>query len=256
MTENFVFRKEWREALKGCNAEVRAEVYEAVLAYAFDNEFIEICDLAKMAFNFIKLQIDSMREVYKEKCERNRARANKRWDKENAEVCQAMPSDAEVCQAMPSDAIKSNQIKSNQNNISLSFEEREKIFEIFYFERNLATAKEECEKFINHYEANGWCRGNSEKPVKNKIALAKSWKVETEKKRYPDDVNKWLYQVYLKAKEQGEDSECLITKIETIYTEKGKVIVQCTRNVATICEMFSQIIPRSFELTYRIKREG
>ena len=256
MTENFVFRKEWREALKGYNAEVRAEVYEAVLAYAFDNEFIEICDLAKMAFNFIKLQIDSMREVYKEKCERNRARANKRWDKENTEVYQSMPSDTEVYQSMQGDAIKSNQNKSNQNNISLSFEEREKIFEIFYFERNLATAKEECEKFINHYEANGWCRGNSEKPVKNKIALAKSWKVETEKKRYPDDVNKWLYQVYLKAKEQGEDAECLITKIEAIYTEKGKVIVQCTRNVATICEMFSQIIPRSFELTYRIKREG
>ena len=42
MTENFVFRKEWREALRGYSAEVRAEVYEAVMAYAFDNEIIEI----------------------------------------------------------------------------------------------------------------------------------------------------------------------------------------------------------------------
>ena len=111
--EHFVFKKEWREALKGYSAEVRAEVYEAVLAYAFEGEVLPMSELAKMAFNFIKLSIDAMQEAYSKQCERNREKANKRWGKK-AEQCQDMPSDAEQCQDMPSDAIKSNQIKSNQ----------------------------------------------------------------------------------------------------------------------------------------------
>ena len=101
--KNFVFRKEWREALKDYSAEVRAEVYEAILAYAFEGIVIEMNDLSKMAFNFIKLSIDAMQEAYKEKCERNRQKATKRWSGD-AEVCQDMPSDANVCQAMPNDA--------------------------------------------------------------------------------------------------------------------------------------------------------
>ena len=101
--KNFVFRKEWREALKDYSAEVRAEVYEAILAYAFEGIVIEMSDLSRMAFNFIKLSIDAMQEAYKEKCERNRQKATKRWGGD-AEVCQDMPSDANVCQTMPNDA--------------------------------------------------------------------------------------------------------------------------------------------------------
>lgn len=101
--KNFVFRKEWREALKDYSAEVRAEVYEAILAYAFEGIVIEMSDLSKMAFNFIKLSIDAMQEAYKEKCERNRQKATKRWGGD-AEVCQDMPNDAERCRTIPEDA--------------------------------------------------------------------------------------------------------------------------------------------------------
>lgn len=256
MTENFVFRKEWREALRGYNAEVRAEVYEAVMAYAFDNEIIEMGELSRMAFNFIKLQIDSMRELYKQKCERNRERANRRWHKNNAEGCDTMPNDAEGCQPMRGDAINSIQLNSNQY-ISLSFEEREKIFEIFYFERNLAAAKEEYDKFINHYEANGWCRGNSDKPVKSKVALAKSWKVERAEKRYPENIRKWLYGCYLIAREKGLQS-WLLFEMERVYFEGDKLVVQCSRQIAELIETVQQQVPRDFseDLLYRIRREA
>lgn len=256
MTEKFVFRKEWREALRGYSAEVRAEVYEAVMAYAFDNEIIEMGELSRMAFNFIKLQIDSMRELYQQKCERNRERAKRRWQKDDAEGCDTMPNDAEGCQPMQGDAINSIQLNSNQY-ISLSFEEREKIFEIFYFERNLATAEEECEKFINHYEANGWCRGNSDKPVKNKVALAKSWKVERAEKRYPENIRKWLHGCYLKAREQGLQA-WQIFEVERIYFEGDKLVVQCTRQIAELIETVKNQVPRDFSeaLLYRIRREA
>ena len=256
MTENFVFRKEWREALRGYSAEVRAEVYEAVMAYAFDNEIIEMGELSRMAFNFIKLQIDSMRELYQQKCERNRERAKRRWQKDDAEGCDTMPNDAEGCQPMQGDAINSIQLNSNQY-ISLSFEEREKIFEIFYFERNLATAKEEYDKFVNHYEANGWCRGNSDKPVKNKVALAKSWKVERADKRYPENIRKWLYGCYLLAREKGLQS-WLLFEVEKIYAEGDKLVVQCSRQIAELIEAVQEQVPRdlSGRLIYRIRKEA
>ena len=124
--KNFVFRKEWREALKDYSAEVRAEVYEAILAYAFEGIIIEMSDLSKMAFNFIKLSIDAMQDAYKKKCEKNRQNITRRWN-ENAEVCEtipndtksydAIPNDAEVCETIPNDTLyNSNQINSNQIN--------------------------------------------------------------------------------------------------------------------------------------------
>ena len=123
--EHFLFKKEWREALKGYSAEVRAEVYEAVLAYAFEGEVLPMSELAKMAFSFIKLAIDAMQGAYQEKCNRNRDSANRRWAKgkeveqsqgmpNDANGCEGMPNDANGCEGMQSNQIKSNQIKSNQ----------------------------------------------------------------------------------------------------------------------------------------------
>ena len=123
--ENFVFRKEWRDALKGYPSEVRAEVYEAIMAYAFEGETIEMCDLARMAFNFIKLQLDSMREIYRKKCDRNRESANRRWGKRddangqnemqtNANGCDGMRMDANGCEWMRDYARRCNQLNSTQ----------------------------------------------------------------------------------------------------------------------------------------------
>lgn len=256
MTEKFVFRKEWREALRGYSAEVRAEVYEAVMAYAFDNEIIEMGELSRMAFNFIKLQIDSMRELYQQKCERNRERANRRWHKDDAEGCDTMPNDAEGCQPMQGNAINSIQFNSNQY-ISLSFEEREKIFEIFYFERNLATAKEEYDKFVNHYEANGWCRGNSDKPVKNKVALAKSWKVEREERKYAPQVMKWLHAIYTAMKTNGCQHR-IISDIDNITTQDGVINIYTDRELATIFDKYVAKVPLPFnyhKIMYKVKKK-
>lgn len=282
--QHLMFKKEWREALKGCSAEVRGEVYEAILTYAFEGEVVEMSPMAQMAFNFIKLSIDAMRDAYTEKCEKNRDRAKRRWHKEeecqrideDANGCQVMPTDANAypnmpthkseCQAMPSDAIKSNQIKSNQNNISLSLslsgendkvelteEERKKIFEFFYWDKNLKYAKEESERFIAHYEANGWCRGNSDKPVKSKVALAKLWDVKLQETRWPKKVNDWLHKVYKAAKQNKH--ETLLYEIEHIKTDNAGVTwIYCTRDVASLIDMYIQVIQPEFgKIMYRVK---
>lgn len=267
--ENFVFRKEWRDALKGYPSEVRAEVYEAIMAYAFEGETIEMCDLARMAFNFIKLQLDSMREIYRKKCDRNRESANRRWGKrDDANGCDGMRMDANGCETMRGDAINSNQIKSNQNNISLSLslsgendkvelteEERKNIFEFFYWEKNLKYAKEETERFIAHYEANGWCRGNSDKPVKSKVALAKLWDVKLQETRWPKKVNDWLHKIYKAAKQNKH--ETLLYEIRHIETDNAGVTwIHCTRDTAKLIDLHITVIQPDFckKIMYRVNK--
>lgn len=154
--KNFVFKKEWREALKDYSAEVRAEVYEAILAYAFEGEIIEMSDLSRMAFNFIKLSIDAMQDAYKKKCEKNRQNITRRWN-ENAEVCEdipndtkaydSIPNDAEVCETIPNDTLyKSNQINSNQINSNQCVSEKN---------AHAPTPSREEEKFKQFSE---WCK--------------------------------------------------------------------------------------------------
>ena len=81
----------------------------------------------------------------------------------------------------------------NNNNISLCTDnahtredkERDIIFKIFFL-KNFEKPAYEVERFYNHYEAQGWERGNGQK-IKNRIAAAKAWEQEDKtKKRVPE----------------------------------------------------------------------
>ena len=54
--KSFVFYTEWKEVLVDYPPEVRLEVYDAVIEYAESGTLSR--PLAKMAFSFIKKQID------------------------------------------------------------------------------------------------------------------------------------------------------------------------------------------------------
>ena len=82
---------------------------------------------------------------------------------------------------------------NNNNNISVCVnsahtredKERDLIFQIFFF-KNFINPAAEVERFYNHYEAQGWERGNGQK-IRNRIAAAKAWEQEDKtKKRFPD----------------------------------------------------------------------
>ena len=56
--KNFVFNVSWQEVLMEYPAEVRLEVYDAVIRYAASGTLSELKPLSKMAFSFIKIEID------------------------------------------------------------------------------------------------------------------------------------------------------------------------------------------------------
>lgn len=59
MRKSFVFNVAWQEILSDYPAEVRLEVYDAVIRYAASGTLPELKPMANMAFSFIKREIDS-----------------------------------------------------------------------------------------------------------------------------------------------------------------------------------------------------
>lgn len=58
--DKIIFHKKWRDAIKDFPTEVRLEVYDAIVQYAFDDKVHEfVYPMAKMAFVFIKIDIDT-----------------------------------------------------------------------------------------------------------------------------------------------------------------------------------------------------
>ena len=63
---SFIFNVEWQEILLAYPAEVRLEVYDAVIRYAASGTLSELKPMAKMAFSFIKKEIDYNNDKYNE----------------------------------------------------------------------------------------------------------------------------------------------------------------------------------------------
>lgn len=56
--EMFMFHKAWRDAVRELPNEVRLELYESLMDYAFSGIIKELGPLARVAFNFIRPDID------------------------------------------------------------------------------------------------------------------------------------------------------------------------------------------------------
>ncbi|MCD7721259.1 MAG: DUF6291 domain-containing protein [Prevotellaceae bacterium] len=64
--KTFIFNTEWNDILGDFEQEVRQEVYAAVFEYAATGKVIEMRPLARMAFAFIKRELDYNAERYEE----------------------------------------------------------------------------------------------------------------------------------------------------------------------------------------------
>ena len=62
INRSFIFNTAWQEVLMDYPPEVRLEVYDAIIAYAASGTLPELKPLAKMAFSFIKNEIDNNRK--------------------------------------------------------------------------------------------------------------------------------------------------------------------------------------------------
>lgn len=75
--ENFVFYKTWYEIIEDEPQEVQWEIIYAVMEYAFKDNLVELKPKSKMAFKFIKRDIDRAKESYSQFIDKQRENGKK-----------------------------------------------------------------------------------------------------------------------------------------------------------------------------------
>lgn len=86
------------EAIKDLIDEEKGRLLDAIFAYAKGGTpqfHLTDSEGVKMAFSFIKIQMDIDKRKYTEKCERNKANARKRWERTDAVASDGMHNDNE-----------------------------------------------------------------------------------------------------------------------------------------------------------------
>lgn len=107
--DSFEFRFKWYSSLQNCPADVRLEVYDAIMSYALNGTHSELTPIASMAFSFIKDDIDKSRKDSEELGEKRRNAAMARWQKGKSEQQNTInANDANAYFAMQTDANNAN----------------------------------------------------------------------------------------------------------------------------------------------------
>ncbi|MBS9774738.1 MAG: hypothetical protein KGV59_06240 [Tenacibaculum sp.] len=75
--DSFVFYKSWLNVIKDLPKDVQLEIYHAIMEYAINGNLVELKPMAKVAFAFIKQDIDRDTEKYISIVERNRENGKK-----------------------------------------------------------------------------------------------------------------------------------------------------------------------------------
>ena len=129
-SNTFIFNLEWYAVLQEYPEEVRFEVYEAIMRYASSGTLPELKPLAKMAFSFIRKEMDYNRDRYQATVEKRREagrsgglarkRALRGTDTEDAEPWQANEANAtdakqtKQCLANEANAMDARQCLANE----------------------------------------------------------------------------------------------------------------------------------------------
>lgn len=135
--------------------------------------------MTKMAFVPIKRRLVEDKKKWEETCKTNSENAKKRWDKENATVCDGMrkvAKYADIDKEIDIDKEKDKEIESENNNIATPT-----LDSIISFGKSLGIDEKYCKKFFNNYESKGWKIG------KNKI---ENWKAKFEQWIDEDKIGK------------------------------------------------------------------
>lgn len=85
MNDSFILYTSYYALIEGLTDEQLGQLTRAIFLYVRDGEIISLEPVVRMAFSFIKDNIDRNADKYQKKCERNRENIRKRWEKKHAE---------------------------------------------------------------------------------------------------------------------------------------------------------------------------
>ncbi len=258
--------------------EQRGILFTAIYAYELGEELPEMDPLTAMCFGFIKSSLDANAEKYESRCEINRENGgkggrprNNRTVLEETQKNRMVSKETERLSEKPNgfqnnrtvldenDENPNETIGFSENPIDIDIDsdsefdsvsvsesdlrgtaerEKERFFEIFFF-MNFQNPLSEVDRFINHYSANGWCRNNSTTPVKDRIALARSWSQANKDAppRFPPEFLSHWQEVYAEAKKRNADSaRIMLTHLEAVEITPQAIRLHCLRRLQDLIE--------------------
>lgn len=254
--------------------EQRGILFTAIYSYELGEELPEMDPLTEMCFGFIKSSLDANAEKYESRCEINRENGgkggrprNNRTVLEENQKNRMVSKETEWLSEKPNgfqnnrtvldenDENPNETIGFSENPIDIDIDsdsefdsvsesdsrgaaERERFFEIFFF-MNFQNPLSEVDRFVNHYSANGWCRANSTTPVKDRIALARSWSQANKDAppRFPPEFLSHWQEVYAEAKKRNADSaRIMLTHLEAVEITPHAIRLHCLRRLQDLIE--------------------
>ena len=90
---SFLIYLDYEEQFNLLSNEEAGILIKAIMQYEKTGEIVKLDGMVKMAFSFIKTQLDRDREKYQEKCEKNKNNARKRWNAKNANAQSGIEND-------------------------------------------------------------------------------------------------------------------------------------------------------------------
>lgn len=166
----------YAEQLKMLSDADRGKLVLALLEYGETGTIPELrCEL-RMAFSFIKSQIDRDCEKYEKRCRTNSENANKRWHDVDAAACDGMQTDAK--HAKEKEKKKKKESIDARPEADTPTRSKRTVFvpptldavAAYCAERNNGI---DPQRFLDYYAANGWHVGKS--TMKDWKAAVRNW---------------------------------------------------------------------------------
>lgn len=208
--DSFVYHLNWEEVMDNLPQEVREEVRGAIIGYARTGVTPELKPLAKVAFEFVKRDMDWDFQKYQSMVTARSESGKKGAAAREANSCKAKQGLANQANAPLAKQTKqglANQADNVYDNVydnvtqcvcdNAHARAREHIstphtdFDFFFpifWKRNIHSAEAETRRFLDFYEAGGWVleKGAALDTDEKRLAKARQWKPEKPGKRFPD----------------------------------------------------------------------
>lgn len=180
----FVLYADMLSQIEDLNPEQMGNLFKAILVYVGTGETMEMDAVTNMAFKFIRAQIDRDQDKYREKCERNRENAQKRWNdvtaydrmRTDATVYDGKQSHEVACEPMHTDTDTESDTDTDSDIESKERPKQRFVPPSIADVQNYADSKGlkvDAERFVDFYSSKGWTVGKS--PMKDWRAAVRNW---------------------------------------------------------------------------------
>ena len=185
---SFLIYLDYEEQFNLLSNEEIGILIRAIIEYEKTKQVPKLEGAVKMAFSFIKAQLDRDREKYNKKCEKNKENIGKRWNKKNTNVQVGIRNDTNVQVGIRTDTKNTDNDNDDDNDNDIIKKEniekkkrrtftKPKIEEVEQYvqEKKLQV---DPKQFFDYFETGNWIdsKGNKVKNWKQKVLTWSKYK--------------------------------------------------------------------------------